>query len=38
MTKLTHLLNRNRLSDVENKLVVAKVEGRCGRNGLEGWD
>ena len=26
--KLTHLQNRNRLTDIENRLVVVKGEGR----------
>ena len=27
-------MNRNRLTDIENRLVVAKVEGEQGRTGL----
>ena len=35
--KWTYLQNRNRLTDIENKLMVTEVE-RGGRNKLEVWD
>ena len=33
-----YLQNRNRLTDIENRLVVAKAEGESGREGLGVWD
>ena len=33
----TYLRNRNRLTDVENRLVIAKGEERWGRDGLGVW-
>ena len=36
--KWTYLQNRNRLTDIENRLVVAKGEGGWGMDGLGGWD
>ena len=36
--KGTYLRSRNRFTDVENRLVVAKGEVRCERDGLGGWD
>ena len=36
--KGTYLRNRNRLMDIENRLVVAKGEGEWGRDGLGVWD
>ena len=33
-----HLQNRNRLTDIENRLVVAKGEEWWGRDGLGVWD
>ena len=30
MTKRTYLQNRNKLTDIENNLMVTKVEGRWG--------
>ena len=33
--KWTYLQNRNRLTDLENKIMVTKVE-RCGRDKLGG--
>ena len=34
--KWTYLKNRNRLTDIENKLMVTKGEG--GRDKLKRWD
>ena len=36
--KQTYSQNKNRLTDIENRLVVAKGEGRWGRDGLGVWD
>ena len=36
--KWTHVQNRNRLTDTQNRLVVAKGERGWGRKGLEAWD
>ena len=36
--KRTYLRNRNRLTDIENRLVVAKGEEGWGRDGLGVWD
>ena len=36
--KRTYLQNKNRLTDIVNRLVVAKGEGRWGREGLGVWD
>ena len=36
--KGTYLRNRNRLTDTENRLVVAKEEGGWGKDGLGVWD
>ena len=33
--KLAYLQDRNRLTDTENRLMVAKKEGTCGKDGLE---
>jgi len=38
MTEGTHLRNKNRLTIVENKLVVVKQEGEERREGLAVWD
>ena len=35
--KWTYLQNRNRVTDVENKLMVTKGKG-CGRDKLGDWD
>ena len=35
--KWTYLWNRNLLTDIENRLVIAKGEGRWRREGLEVW-
>ena len=35
--KCTYLQTRNRVTDVENKLMVTGVRGE-GRNKLEDWD
>ena len=37
MTQM-NLQNRNRLMDVENKLMVAKKERELGRHKLGAWD
>ena len=37
MISWIYLQNRNRLTDIENKLVVAKGEGGGGREGLGVW-
>ena len=34
----TYLQNRNRLTDIENRLVVAKGEDGWERDGLGVWD
>ena len=34
----TYLQNRNRVMDVENKLMVPRGEGGKGRDKLGGWD
>ena len=36
--KWTYLQNRNRLTDLENKLMVTKGEKVGGRDKLGGWD
>ena len=36
--KRTCLRNRNRLTDIKNRLVVAKGEEGSGREGLGVWD
>ena len=36
--KSYYLRNRNRLKDIENRLVVAKGEGGWGRDGPGVWD
>ena len=36
--KRTYLWNRNRLTDIENKLTVTKRERDWGRGNLEVWD
>ena len=33
-----HIYETSRLTDIENRLVVAKREGRWGKDGLEVWD
>ena len=37
MTPMNYLQNRNRLTDTENRLVVARAVGMAG-NGLGVWD
>ena len=32
--KLAYLQDRNRLTDTENRLMVAKEKGTCGKDGL----
>ena len=36
--KWTYLQNRNRLTDIENKLMVTKGESGAGRDKLAVWD
>jgi len=34
MNKCTYLQNRNRLTDIENRPVIAKRDGEIGEDGL----
>ena len=34
----TNLQNKNRLTDIENRFVVAKAEKRWGRKEIGAWD
>lgn len=36
--KWTHLQDKNRLTDIEDRLIIVKEEGRRGRDGLRVWN